>query len=103
MAIIPGNQYKVKSILGRGGIGVVYQVECQKANELWAVKSLHITKTENIGAIKQLEREKRSLAKLKYKNIVEIKSLKDNIKGRSKFPYIIMEYLDGHDLGLGKN
>lgn len=54
------NEYVVKSILGKGGMGIVYLVQRQKWDTLFAVKTLRATRLNTINQKRKLMRELRT-------------------------------------------
>gem|GEM_PF-3122368 len=89
-------QYRILRNIDRGGMGIVYLAESIQTKEKVAVKVLH-TKFE--GAQKQhiverFLREAKALMAVAHENIVEIKDI-GTYEGD---PFIVMEYLSGHEL-----
>jgi serine/threonine protein kinase len=90
--IIDG-EYKVLSLIGKGGFGVVYKCEEINLGRIVAIKMLN----PQIAGEKELQRflgEGRNLASLNHPNVVQIYRLGTY----ANQPYIVMEYLEGRTL-----
>jgi eukaryotic-like serine/threonine-protein kinase len=92
--VIVGGHYKVKAMLGRGGMGVVYRVEHTQFGRDFALKILAAEQiTEDNWRRFQLEGK--ALAKLEHRNIVKIYDM--GVYG-SHCPYYVMDLLEGPSL-----
>lgn len=89
-------KYEILSILGRGGMGVVYQARDPVIDRIVAVKTISADSagvTEN--QVERLLMEARSAGRLHHPNIVTVFDF-----GREDdLSYIVMEYAEGIDLG----
>ena len=86
-------RYTIQSLLGRGGMAVVYKAEHRKLGTLHALKLL----TVNSKAIElRLLREGRVQAKLRHPNVVPVTDVVE-IDGRN---CLVMEYIMGPSLDL---
>jgi len=83
--------YKILSVIGEGGMGMVYLGEHTKLGRKVAIKELHEALTVNPQFRERFINEAKILAKLSHHNIVTIY---DFIDIKNKY-YIIMEYIDG--------
>lgn len=91
-ALLP-NRYRIESVLGRGGSGVVFAAHDQALRRRVAVKVLRCVSAD---ASKRMLREARICAALHHEHIVrvfDIGYLPDTT------PFLVMELLDGTDLG----
>jgi len=88
-------KYVITRILGRGGMGSVYQATQQRLNRPVAVKVLlgHLVGSASMRS--RFEREARIVARLRHPAIVTIH---DFGVLRSNHAYLIMEYLEGQTL-----
>ena len=91
------NRYKVSRIIGEGGMGVIYECEHMSIGKKLAVKFLNTASGTSSESYKRFQREARATASIAHKNIVDIIDLGETEDG---IPYIIMEYLQGKDLGV---
>jgi serine/threonine-protein kinase len=88
-------KYRVGRTLGSGGMGVVVEATHLKLDQRVAIKLL---KTSAVvpEAAARLEREARVAARLRTPHVARVTDVDVTPSG---VPYIVMEYLDGHDLG----
>src|SRR5438270_5278823 len=83
-------RYRLTRRLGEGGTGVVYAAADTVLGRTVAIKALHPSFDGTL-----LHREGQSLAHLNHPGVV---SLYDLIEENGR-PYLVMEYVDGSDLG----
>ncbi len=88
------NTYRVERILGRGGMGTVYDASHLRLSRRFAVKVLHVG-VDNDEALGRFRREAEISSALGHPNIVEVIDIYRTDAG---LPYIIMELLEGQDL-----
>jgi eukaryotic-like serine/threonine-protein kinase len=89
---IPG--YTIKSILGRGGIGIVYHAQHLKLNRSVALKMLLGGEYASETELARLVREARSIAALRHPNIVQVYDVGE-VGG---LPFFTMELIEGGTL-----
>ena len=87
-------KYDVLGVIGRGGMGVVYQAKDPHLDRRVAIKMITGAFSENTDMLKRFFREAQSLASLQHPNIVTVFDLGD-LQGT---PYFVMEYLEGEGL-----
>ena len=94
--LVPGKigKYDVTRIIGRGGMGVVYQATDPFLDRRVAIKMITATFAEDPDMLKRFFREAQSLGSLQHPNIVTVFDLGD-YNGN---PYLVMEYLEGEGL-----
>jgi serine/threonine-protein kinase len=85
---VPG--YEIEAVLGRGGMGVVYQARPLRLNRTVALKMLLAGPQE----LARFQREAEAVAGLWHENIVRVYDVGDH-DGR---PYFTMEYVEGGSL-----
>ncbi len=90
------DKYEVTKILGVGGMGVVVAAYHRELDKLVALKFMHEELSANAQAVDRFLREARAAARLRNEHIGQVLDV-----GRlpSGVPYIVMEYLEGQDLG----
>jgi serine/threonine-protein kinase len=89
------DRYRMLSLVGRGGMGVVYKAEHVRIGKLMAIKLLHGELARDKDIVKRFKREADSASKLSHPNTVQIFDF-----GRSdNLMYLVMEYVAGRDLG----
>jgi serine/threonine protein kinase len=90
---VPG--YRIESVLGRGGMGVVYKAVQEKANRPVALKMIlagaHADRAERF----RFRAEAEAAARLSHPNIVQLYEVGDTPDG---FPYFSLEYVAGGSL-----
>lgn len=89
---IPG--YAIESILGRGGMGIVYKAQEVKLNRHVALKMILAGEHAGHEASIRFLAEAETVAKLRHPHIVQVYSFGDH-DGR---PYLELEYLEGGSL-----
>ncbi|MBI3158934.1 MAG: serine/threonine protein kinase [Chloroflexi bacterium] len=82
-------------LVGRGGMAEVYQVHDSQHQRTVALKILPAALASDAEYRKRFEREARMMANLQHPNIVRIHEY--GVEGN--LPFIVMEYLNGSDLG----
>ena len=85
------HRYKIKKVIGTGGMAVVFEAYDMLKNRPVAVKMLKDEIARDTQAVKRFINESKAVAMLSHPNIVNIfdVSVKDNLK------YIVMELVEG--------
>ncbi|MDB4946884.1 MAG: hypothetical protein JWP97_6418 [Labilithrix sp.] len=89
------SKYRVEKVLGAGGMGVVVAATHIELDERVALKFLLPQAASSEDLVERFLREARASVRLKGKHVaktLDVGRLADNC------PYIVMEFLDGHDL-----
>jgi HAMP domain-containing protein/predicted Ser/Thr protein kinase len=90
-----GNRYEVKSVLGMGGMGVVYKAHDNELGEVVAIKTLKPDMiAHDSSALERFKSEIRLARRISHRNVVRTHDLGE-ING---LYYITMEYVDGKSL-----
>jgi serine/threonine-protein kinase len=89
-------KYRVEEILGVGGMGVVTKCLHMQLGELVAIKMLRKDVLDDRDAVERFMREAQAAARLRSEYVARVI---DVGRFESNVPYMIMEFLDGHDLG----
>ena len=87
-------KYRIKSELGRGGMGVVYQAEDAKLERKVALKFLPPELTEDPEARERFVREAKAAAALSHNHICTVYEIGE---GENRL-FIAMEYIEGESL-----
>jgi eukaryotic-like serine/threonine-protein kinase len=87
-------KYEILSILGRGGMGVVYRAQDPKIGRQVAIKTVTEGLTNDAGMLQRFYREAEKMGKLKHPNIITVYDLGE----QDGFPYIVMEFVEGDPL-----
>jgi serine/threonine protein kinase len=88
-------KFRVLQRIGAGGMGVVYAAQHLLLDERVAIKFLS-TAALNAEAVARFEREARAAAKIKSEHVVRMLDVGYLESGA---PYMVMEFLDGEELG----
>jgi serine/threonine-protein kinase len=89
-------KYLIDSVLGVGGMGVVFRARHLEIGAPVALKFLSAEFRGNSQAIGRFRREAQAAAKLKSEHVVRVFDIGMHTNG---LPYLVMEYLEGTDLG----
>ncbi|MCA9232695.1 MAG: serine/threonine protein kinase [Planctomycetales bacterium] len=89
-------QYRLRQMLGSGGMGEVYLAEHEMMKRPCAIKIIRPEKAGNPQVIARFEREVRATAKLSHWNSIDIYDYGRTDDGTF---YYVMEFLPGHNLG----
>ncbi len=88
-------EYQLLQRLGSGGMGTVYKALHTKLGRVVALKVLTRARTHDPAAVARFEREMQAVGQLDHRHIVRAHDARE-IDGT---PILVMEYLDGLDLG----
>lgn len=88
-------QYRLRNLIGAGGMGEVYLAEHQMMKRPCAIKIIRPSKAHDPRALARFEREVRATARLSHWNTVEIFDYGSTADGTF---YYVMEYLPGLSL-----
>lgn len=89
-------RYKILSLVGMGGMGAVYEAEHALIGKKVALKTLHADFAANKSVIDRFRREAKAASATGHEHIVNVTDLGDLPDGS---PYLVMELLEGEDLG----
>ncbi len=87
-------QLEIMALLGKGGMGAVYQARQRALDRIVALKILPPQTAGGPGFIERFNREARALARLNHPNIVAVYEF-GQVNG---LPFFIMEFVDGLNL-----
>ena len=87
-------QYRVLRLLGRGGMGEVYEVEHRVLGRRYALKLLPPDFVQRPEAIQRFEREARVMANLEHPNIVRV----DDFSQTGERYWLRMELVKGVEI-----
>ncbi len=87
--------YRIKQLLGRGGMGEVYLAEDLKLNRRVALKLIPADLTDNKHRLKRFEQEAQAVSALNHPNILTIHEFGEENDSH----FIVMEFVGGETLG----
>jgi len=90
------DKYRVDRVLGKGGMGVVVAARYAELDEWVAIKCLLPEVAAHPNVVTRFLREARAAVKIRSEHVVRVKEVGRLANG---LPYMVMEYLDGCDLG----
>lgn len=90
-------KYRVERVIGSGGMGVVVAAWHLELEQRVAVKFLHPLALEREDTAERFRREARSAAKIRSEHVARVIDVGIMEGG---VPYMVMEYLEGHDLSV---
>jgi serine/threonine-protein kinase len=89
------DRYRIQTLIGRGGMGVVYRGEHVHMGKTVAIKLLHGELANRKEQVKRFKREAQAISRLSNIHTVTIFDY-----GRSQgLMYLVMEFLEGRDVG----
>ncbi len=89
------NRYEILSIIGRGGMGVVYKARHEVMDRPMAIKMLHSYMVAAPEAVKRFFQEAQTISQVKHHHIV---TLYDFGMSPQAQPFIVMDYLEGQNI-----
>lgn len=86
--------YQIRSVLGTGGMGYVFEAHDSKLDRSVAIKVMKPSVASDRLSRERFVREARAVAKIKHPNIVTIHQVDPD----NKHPFLVMELLEGESL-----
>ena len=88
-------RYVVRSRIGEGGMGLVYEGLHRDIDKRVAIKVLREDLSRRPEVVARFRQEAKSASRIGHENIVDISDFGETTRGAS---YFVMEYLEGEDL-----
>lgn len=89
------DKYEIISVLGEGGMSIVYKARHKYMDRVVAVKLLHEHLVGDTLAVQRFERESKAASSLSHQNIVTVHDFGMTKKGQA---YFVMDCLEGESL-----
>lgn len=93
-----GGEYRLRSVVGRGGVGITFRAEHVERGELVAIKEMPFRATDAESVRKLIEREARVLRQLEHPAIPRYHADFLVGHGRQRAFYLVQEFVEGRDL-----
>ncbi len=93
---IVADKYRIVGLLGAGGMGVVMQAEHLELGQMVALKFLRAGTSADVAAGERFLREARAAVRIRSEHVARVLDVGRLDNGT---PYMVMEYLEGRDLG----
>ncbi|HNG19189.1 MAG TPA: serine/threonine-protein kinase, partial [Candidatus Obscuribacter sp.] len=90
-----GDRYEIVSVIGRGGMGVVYKARQEQMDKLMAIKMLHSHMVSDSEAVKRFYREAKTVSQVRHHHIVTLYDFGMSSQGQ---PFLVMDFLEGMSL-----
>lgn len=90
-----GDRYEIVSVIGRGGMGVVYKARQEQMDKLMAIKMLHSHMVSDSEAVKRFFREAKTVSQVRHHHIVTLYDFGMSSQGQ---PFLVMDFLQGTSL-----
>ncbi len=96
VARVVDGKYQIVRLIGRGGMGAVYEAIHTAMQRRVAIKILNADLVSNPAALERFRREALLSGRLKHPNAITIYDYGMSAIGEA---YIVMEFIEGHSLG----
>lgn len=87
--------YRLTRVVGRGGMGRLYEAEHTRLARSFAVKILHEAHADKLDAVRRFEREADALARIRSDFVLDVVDVLRTVDGRTA---IVTGLLEGEDL-----
>ena len=94
--MVLAGKFQIVRKLGRGGMGIVFEAHHMELDDRVALKFLRPREATEKVPLQRFYREARTAAKIKSEHVTRVLDIG---KLESGAPYMVMEYLEGIDLG----
>ncbi|MBZ0188134.1 MAG: protein kinase [Candidatus Obscuribacterales bacterium] len=88
-------KYVIKSVIGEGGMSIVYDAQHEYMDRRVAIKMLHEKLANDKEIVNRFRHEARASSAVQHQNLVAVYDSGVTANGQ---PYIVMDYLDGMNL-----
>jgi len=89
------DRYVVESILGLGGMSIVYRAKHKLMNRIVAIKMLHQCLKQDITALERFKLEAQAASSLNHQNVITVYDFGVTADGE---PFFVMDLLEGESL-----
>jgi serine/threonine protein kinase len=93
-----GEAYQVVRLVGEGGMGRVYEAKHLRLKDRrFAIKVLHPELARDAEVVARFQREAESASSIGHPNVIDVYDVHKTPDG---LPYMVGEFLEGHELGM---
>ena len=96
MGEVVAGRYRVLRVIGQGGMGAVVAAQHVQLEEPVAIKFLHPKLARDSASVERFFREAKATTRIKSEHVVRVLDVGQSESG---IPFIVMELLEGADLG----
>jgi serine/threonine protein kinase len=96
--LVLGNRYEILQLLGEGGMAAVYKARDRELDHLVGLKVIRPEMAQNADALRRFKQELILARQVTHRNVVRIFDL-----GEADVKFIMMEYIEGHNLRSKRN
>lgn len=91
------HKYRIQRVIGEGGMGIVYEALHLRLHQRVAIKMLLPKMRSMPDQLARFAREAHAAGQLKSRHAARVLDVDTSPSG---LPYLVMEFLEGHDLGV---
>ncbi|MEO7112166.1 MAG: serine/threonine-protein kinase [Polyangiaceae bacterium] len=105
VGLVIQNRYEIESVLGRGGMGTVYQARHVSLGKRFALKVLRAEVAVDADSVQRFMQEAQITASVKHDNLADVSDCGEITGadvaslGKARLPFFVMEMLRGQSLG----
>lgn len=90
------DKYKIISVCGRGGMGLVYKARQQLIDRIVAIKMLKADLLGDEQSVRRFQLEAKAASRLQHPNVVTVHDF--GVVESTAQPYLVMDYIEGESL-----
>ena len=90
------NQYQIMSLIGQGGMSVVYKARHNMLRKIVAIKTMLPHLMQHPMALQRFQQEAQAASNIGHTNVITIYNFGITPEGQ---PYLVMDYLEGKSIG----
>ncbi|MGH9553598.1 MAG: serine/threonine-protein kinase, partial [Terriglobales bacterium] len=89
------NRFRFETLIGKGGMGVIYKAQDIALNRAVAIKVLRSQRFLDRNVVVRFQREAQAASRLDHPNVIKV--LEFGVLSANE-PYLVLEYVDGQSL-----
>ncbi len=95
IGVVLAGTYRVQRVLGRGGMGRLYEASHARLDRMFAIKVIHEAQSRSRDAVRRFDREARVLSRIRSDHVLDVM---DVLRTPDDRPAIVTARLEGEDL-----